>query len=111
VLELARTEKRIGHPLDADVTLWCGNDLKTFLAPYGEMLSTVFITSMAHVADKGDKPDNAVASEIEGLAITVARADAEKCQRCWIYDPTVGEDSVQPELCSRCRNALAEGAA
>ena len=109
VLELARAEKRIGHPLDADVTLWCDDNLKTFLMPYGDMLSTVFITSMAHIADDNEKPADAVVSDMEGLAITVTRAEADKCQRCWIYDPTVGEDDTRPDLCARCRDALARG--
>ena len=110
-LEVARAEKRIGHPLDADVTLWCDDALTGLLSPYAEELRTIFITSIARLAELSGKDSDAADTDMGGLSITVARAAAQKCQRCWIYDPTVGEEPTQPELCGRCRNALAEGGA
>ena len=111
VLEVARAEKKIGHPLDAEVTLWCDEALSEFLAPYGEALSTVFITSMVRSAPIAEAGDDAVATEMTGLSISVARSTAEKCQRCWTHDTSVGTDSTHPEICTRCKSALAEGTA
>ena len=42
------------------------------------------------------------------LLAAEARADGDKCDRCWIHDPTVGEDDEHPTVCLRCRTHLAE---
>jgi isoleucyl-tRNA synthetase len=39
--------------------------------------------------------------------IGVTKADGEKCDRCWNYSPTVGQNSEQPVICDRCVDALA----
>ncbi|MFP3928948.1 MAG: zinc finger domain-containing protein, partial [Desulfobacteraceae bacterium] len=31
-----------------------------------------------------------------------------KCERCWIHDPTVGQNGQHPTICSRCAEALEE---
>lgn len=108
-LEVARAEKRIGHPLDAEVTLWCDEALTGFLSPYEDELRTVFITSAARLAPYINADSDAMATEMTGLSISVARSEAEKCQRCWIHDISVGTDSTHPELCNRCKSALEEG--
>jgi isoleucyl-tRNA synthetase len=110
-LEVARAEKKIGHPLDAHVTLWCDDDLAGFLTPYEEELRTIFITSMVRLSPGKDAGDDAMATEIAGMSISIAKSTAEKCQRCWIHDTTVGTHSEHPEICTRCKSALAEGAA
>jgi isoleucyl-tRNA synthetase len=43
----------------------------------------------------------------EGGKIGVTKADGEKCDRCWNYSPTVGQNSEQPVICDRCVDALA----
>jgi isoleucyl-tRNA synthetase len=43
----------------------------------------------------------------EGGKIGVVNADGTKCDRCWNYSPTVGQNNEQPEICSRCVDALA----
>jgi isoleucyl-tRNA synthetase len=42
----------------------------------------------------------------EGGKIGVTKADGEKCDRCWNYSPTVGQNSEQPAICDRCVDAL-----
>jgi isoleucyl-tRNA synthetase len=42
-----------------------------------------------------------------GSKIGVTIADGEKCDRCWNYSPTVGQDTAQPLICDRCVDALA----
>ncbi|MDD5938966.1 MAG: hypothetical protein PUC36_08165 [Clostridiales bacterium] len=43
---------------------------------------------------------------VPGLTVQVENAQGGKCQRCWKYDPQVGEDG----LCPRCAAVLkAEG--
>jgi isoleucyl-tRNA synthetase len=41
-----------------------------------------------------------------GGKIGVTKADGEKCDRCWNYSPTVGQNSEQPAICDRCIDAL-----
>ncbi len=41
-----------------------------------------------------------------GGKIGVIKADGDKCDRCWNYSPTVGQNSEQPAICDRCIDAL-----
>jgi isoleucyl-tRNA synthetase len=36
------------------------------------------------------------------MAIKVAKAPGQKCERCWNYSTQVGEDAAYPTLCERC---------
>lgn len=108
-LETARAQKSIGHPLDAAVVLYCDEETEAFLAPYRDDLRGIFITSAATVTPKENAPDNALETDMKGLLIAVGKSTDEKCQRCWVYDPTVGKDPEKPEICDRCKRALDGG--
>ena len=41
-------------------------------------------------------------TEIEGLDITIERAEGLKCQRCWNWSTTVGTFTEKPDICERC---------
>jgi isoleucyl-tRNA synthetase len=106
-LEEARAQKRIGHPLDAAVTISANDDLFAALGPFEGDLRALLIVSKALLV-KAEKIELAFkSSEIEGLEILVQPAEGEKCERCWVYDTTVGSDDQQPTICNRCRQALA----
>ncbi len=108
-LENARVNKLIGHPLDAALTLSAQDDAYTVLEEYREQLQRLFIVSQASLTDVGMALPGAYASEeIKGLQIDVVKADGQKCERCWVHDPTVGDDREHPTVCSRCRTQLAE---
>ena len=108
-LEKARGDKLIGHPLDAAVTLVAAGKADDVLQEYRHQLGNIFIVSQAILAEADASLSDAYHSEeIEGLQIKVARADGDKCDRCWIHDPTVGEDDEHPTVCLRCRTHLAE---
>ena len=38
----------------------------------------------------------------EDLKVAVKAAEGHKCERCWIYSDTVGQDAEHPTLCARC---------
>ncbi len=78
VLEKARRDKVVGHPLDADVTLYAQGELHSFLKGYLADLREIFIVSRVNLAD-GPAPAEATASELAGLSVAVAGAEAEKC--------------------------------
>ena len=108
-LENARVNKLIGHPLDAAVTLSAQGGAHDVLAEYRAELQRLFIVSKAVLAEPGAGLAEAYASEeIKGLQIAVAKAAGDKCERCWIHDPTVGDDGEHPTVCSRCRTQLTE---
>lgn len=98
-LENARAEKKIGSSLNAKVTIYAENGEYKFLKENEELLKTVFIISAI------DIEENARKDEIK-LGVKVQQAPGEKCERCWMYSETVGEDKENPTICHRCSEAL-----
>ena len=96
-LEQARTAKVIGASLEACVTLHAEGEQYDFLASVLGQLPFVFITSDVHLEKGGN---GAFAGE--GFSIDVTKADGAKCERCWSYSSTVGENAEHPTLCARC---------
>jgi isoleucyl-tRNA synthetase len=112
-LELARQNKIIGHPLEAEVRVAVGAELETFLKDKWEMLQVIAIVSeLVPVKENGIVADGEseiyVSSELSGLQIAVRPASGGKCERCWLRDQSVGNDADHPELCSRCTRVVAE---
>jgi len=104
-LEVARKNKIIGNSLEAAVTLHAPETLFAFLQRNQAQLKDLFIVSQVTLADL--PPTEAQKSaEVEGLSILIQRAAGQKCERCWVYDPKVGEQADLPTLCPRCRAAL-----
>jgi len=109
-LERARSESLISHPLEASVTVYAEKELYRLLKEYEKELPFVFITSQAEVKPLDEAPEEAVSDEelLKGVKVTVERARGEKCQRCWTYSETVGQDSLYPDVCQRCARVLRE---
>ncbi len=101
-LEQARKDKSVGKALEAQVTLFATADLAAKLAKLGEELRFVLITSKATIETVTAAPENALETEIEGLWLTVASAEGEKCERCWHVTTDIGESEAHPTLCGRC---------
>jgi isoleucyl-tRNA synthetase len=107
-LEIARKEKKIGHSLDATVTLGLPPNLMEQLHPYKDHLRSIFIVSSVEMLPT-EKVENALESEeIKGLKIKVGPSVDQKCERCWVHDPTTGGDNRHPAICRRCLEALQE---
>ena len=94
-LEVARTDKIIGHSLNAKVTLYAEDNQYDFIKDNLELLQTVFIVSAVEVER------NARKDEIK-IGVKVEQAPGEKCERCWMYSETVGQDKENPTICHRC---------
>lgn len=101
-LELARNEKVIGKPLEAKVTLYADGELADFLKSELKSLPEIFITSAVEIADG----EGEFKGDVNGLSITVNKADGEKCERCWKFSDTVGQDSEHPTLCAHCAETM-----
>ena len=105
-VEEARARKMIGHSLDAAVTLGLPEGFLETVKPTVEELRTVLIVSKVSILS-GTAPEGAYKSTvIDGLTIGIDRAPGEKCERCWIYDLSVGTDDTHKTICSRCVEAL-----
>jgi isoleucyl-tRNA synthetase len=106
VLESARTGKLIGAPLEAKVLLVATDATqKAYLESLGEDLRYLFIVSQVELVDS--LPDADFKGESTNLQIAIAKADGEKCPRCWNYSTHIGESAEHPHICDRCVGALA----
>ena len=102
VLEIARNDKVIGGGLEAEVTVYANDEYRALLEQLGNELRFVLITSKAEVKALADKPADVAAGELEGIAVSVARSNGEKCPRCWHYSDKIGMNPEHPTLCPRC---------
>ncbi len=114
VLETLRADNVIGSSLDAEVTIYCDDNLSKSLNVIGDELRFALITSEANVNSLGEKPDDAIPCQLEGtdikFALKAKASKAGKCARCWHHRSDVGDNSEHPELCHRCYdNAFGEG--
>jgi isoleucyl-tRNA synthetase len=107
VLEGLRRDKKIGHSLDAAVTLYAAPELHELLNNYKKDLAFIFIVSSVSLAKDAEAPSDAFASDgIQGLKIAAGPATGIKCGRCWMYSETVGIVKEHPEICGRCAGNL-----
>jgi isoleucyl-tRNA synthetase len=108
VMESARAKKIIGHSLDAALTIAASTTLYELLASYRKDLRSFFIVSDVELIPLEKADESFAETEIEKVKIRVAPSDGDKCQRCWVHDPSVGKNSSHLDICDRCANALAE---
>ncbi len=105
-LEIARTNKVIGHSLGASVTLYADGELLDFIKSIEKDLETVFIVSDVKIKALSEAEDAIDCEDVLGLKVKVSQAEGEKCERCWMIKTSVGENKDHPTLCSRCADAL-----
>lgn len=104
-LELARKNKVIGSSLDAKVTLYCeNNEIFNFIKSSEKDLKTIFIVSKVQV--KSDGLGEIKSDQFNGVSITITHASGNKCERCWVYSDTVGQNTKHDSLCDRCVKIL-----
>ena len=103
-LENARNAKVIGASLEAKVTLYAEGETAGFIESVKGLLKDAFIVSAVELeCGKGGEVTGDT-----GIGVAVAKADGEKCERCWSYSDTVGCDSEHPTLCARCAKIIKE---
>ena len=103
VLEQGRNDKVIGGSLEAAVTLYANSEIATALAKLENELRFVLLTSQASVKPLDSASQQAVQSDIQGLKIELAKAQGDKCPRCWHY--TV-DNNPTTHLCKRCEENI-----
>ena len=101
VVEGQRKDGLIGGPLEAEVTLYCDNELAAQLRAIGDELRFVLIASSA-IIQPLVKAQHAADTDIEGLKVAVVKTAYAKCVRCWHHTGDIGTHAGHPELCGRC---------
>jgi isoleucyl-tRNA synthetase len=105
-LEIARRDKVIGASLEAAPTLYVESaEDATLLA--GLDLAEIAITSGAKLVQAPAPAGAFRLPDVAGAGVVFAHAEGEKCARCWMVLPEVGESSAHPDLCRRCSDAVA----
>ncbi|MCL4407864.1 MAG: isoleucine--tRNA ligase [Thermotogae bacterium] len=95
-LEAERQNGHIGHPLEAEIDIKADGELFKVLKSVQFDLANVMIVSSVSIV------------EGEDLDVKVKHAHGQKCERCWKYSETVGQDKAYPTLCSRCVEVIRE---
>ena len=100
-LEVARANKEIGLSLEAKVEIFAECEDYKFLAGKEELLKEICIVSDVKISENRRNKDEEV-----GIGVKVSKADGEKCERCWSYSETVGQNSKYPHICAKCISNL-----
>ncbi|KIN70938.1 Isoleucyl-tRNA synthetase [Sulfitobacter noctilucae] len=103
-LEEQRTAKVIGSSLEAAPTVYLSAELAQVVTN-PDTFADLCITSQITIVE-GEAPEGAFTlDEVEGVGVVFARAEGEKCARCWKVLPDVGTHS-HPGVCGRCDAAM-----
>ena len=103
-LEEQRTAKVIGSSLEACPSVYLSEELAAVITN-PETFADLCITSQVKL-ETGAAPEGAfVIPEVEGVSVVFAKAEGDKCGRCWKILPDVG-GHTHAEVCGRCSAAL-----
>ncbi|MEK6406056.1 MAG: isoleucine--tRNA ligase [Acidobacteriota bacterium] len=105
MLEDRRVQKIIGSSLDAKVTIFADNEQFEMLKQREAHLADILIVSQVELSElpKEMKEKTVV------TVTAVSKAAGKKCERCWHWSETVGNDPRVPEVDERCIRQLEEG--
>ena len=95
-IEVAVKDKLIRSSLESKIVLTCDGDNYEFVNSVLGELTAVFIVSKVELVKGGS----------EEINVAVEKAQGEKCERCWVYSDTVGQNSEHRTLCARCGEIL-----
>ena len=107
-LELKREKKIIGSSLEAKVCLYTENkEYGKYIQGNEDLLAKVFKVSEVVFLTSPEEGMEEI-SGVSDIKISVEKASGEKCQRCWNFSETVGQNKDNPDLCERCYNVISE---
>ena len=108
-LEEARQAKGIGHPLDAEVTVYADGEAYDIVKAMEKELADFLLVSQTHiVSGTAAAPENAASNEEGTVKASVAVCTLAKCERCWKRSADVDADPKHPGVCARCAHVLTE---
>lgn len=105
-LEEARKNKVIGKPLEAWVTVYADDETAALLetVPVDELAALCIVSKLRVIRGNGE----GMQGENLPVQIAIERASGDKCERCWMYVDSIGQDSKHPTLCARCAAVVGE---
>ena len=96
-LEKARQAKLIGKALEGRLIVSVPTSTLAEVLPHRDDLRELLnVSQLDLVADESATMP----------AFTVARAEGQKCERCWHWENEVGAHPSHPTLCGRCVQAV-----
>ena len=98
-IELLREEGKVGSSLQAEIDVNVDKNTYELLKKLGEDLRFIMITSKANLQAFPEFGSDT-------KSVSVQASAHKKCERCWHYVATVGENSEHPSICSRCVSNL-----
>ena len=102
-LEEKRVDNIIGSSLEADVTIYCSNELYNILSKLGKELKFIFITSNAYLKNINEKENSKLISiNNHDIFIEIVKSENCKCERCWHKCASVGINKKYENICERC---------
>lgn len=107
VLEEQRAEGAIGSSLEAKIIISATEEEEIkFLKENIEKLPSLLKVSQVELADRAEEDMRPLSKG--GFRAAVMKADGRKCQRCWNFRETTGQNKEHPALCSRCFEIVLE---
>ncbi len=106
-LEVERRAKTIGSSLEAAPVVHLSPELAEVVTDR-DTFATLCITSAIALTTDPAPADAFTMPDVPGVAVVFARAEGEKCQRCWKILPDVGTHA-HPATCARCDAVLSSG--
>ncbi|MEQ8194074.1 MAG: class I tRNA ligase family protein, partial [Rhodospirillales bacterium] len=108
-LETERAAKTIGSSLEAYPSVYVSSEYEQ--AAQGIDLADICITSGLKIHVGAVPADAATLDDVSGVGVVFARAEGDKCERCWKTLEDVGEDAEHPGVCGRCADAVRQAPA
>jgi len=106
-LEMARADKMIGNSLEAKVTIKSPEVLLRFLQTYPlSDLEDLMIVSRIELLPLDGDQDVPLESAGEKIEVIISNAAGNKCERCWKFSKTVGEERAANTICRRCAEVV-----
>jgi isoleucyl-tRNA synthetase len=106
-LEMARADKMIGNSLEAKVTIKSPEALLRFLQTYPlSDLEDLMIVSRIELLPLDGDQDVPLESAGEKIEVIISNAAGNKCERCWKFSKTVGEERAANTICRRCAEVV-----
>ena len=103
-LETERAAKNIGSSLEAHPTVYVSADYEKTLN--GIDVADVCITSGITVTVGAVPAAAAMLEDVADVGVVFARAEGDKCERCWKVLEEVGQDNEHAGVCLRCADAV-----
>jgi len=110
-LESCRSGGQLGASLEAQVQLELSEGSEATAAALDWLESSAHpgVDNLADwllvstIQQGGSAPAEVLAEASEaGITVRIAKADGEKCERCWHYETDIGTHLSHPTLCGRC---------